>query len=502
MRLPFLALLPLLLAAAAGDRGARAGEPQAVQGPTSAAPLSTPAAAGLQSTQSLQSTGAAPGTAARPALSTTAPVAATQSQAPAQAPAPPPGSVYPPQRNVVLVIIDGVRQQELYGKALDDNNKPVRASELFPNLGALRKTGLFFPRMRISNPAGVSLPAYADIFAGRRQERILSNIPPAADFRSHYPTLFQTVKKGLRLGFDGVALHASWTPLCTIAFQPPDPAVPGQAMTPSGDSYGVNIGSITPQSASRTRSSGRPMPIPPDDDFYRSCGFQTNAGAPQYIKPELYGGSRTDADTFLELAQEIPKRHPRLLVVQLVDADEEAHLHNRVTKRTGIPYGIFHYHQALRQDDYFLGRLWALLQADPFYKDNTYLFVTTDHGRDTHPEAAQWSVHGHCQADYGGKRTCSGCSSVFALAVGPGIPARTVKTPYTHADLAPTIARILGVPMPTATGRAMREVTDTLHVPAPVAQTAPVPLSLSGAQEGVTRGTTLLGARSVVRASD
>ena len=52
----------------------------------------------------------------------------------------------------------------------------------------------------------------------------------------------------------------------------------------------------------------------------------TNAGPVASFKPELYEGSRADTDTFLEVLQEVPKRTPRLLVVHLGDADEEAHL--------------------------------------------------------------------------------------------------------------------------------------------------------------------------------
>lgn len=331
------------------------------------------------------------------------------------------------QPNVVLVLLDGVRQQEWTGKAIDDFGNPVRTSELLPNLTRLRKSGLFFPHFQISNPAGVSLPAYADIFAGRRQEKILSNSPPAADLRSHYPTLFQTVKKNLGLGFDGVALITSWSPLCAIAQAPP---------------------------------------LLPQDDFYRSCGVRgTNAGPVVSFKPELYEGSRADTDTFLEILQEVPKRTPRLLVVHLGDADEEAHMQSRVQHRAGVEYGIFHYHNALRQDDYLLGRIWALIQSHPFYRNNTYLLVTTDHGRDSIPEPDQWAHHGRCVAEHTRTRPCSGCSGIFALALGPGLPARSVKASYKHTDLAPTIAKILGVSMPEGAGRLMREITDTLPEP-------------------------------------
>ncbi len=342
-----------------------------------------------------------------------------------QAAAPPPPAPMPPGKNVVLVLIDGIRQQEWGGRSVDDAGRPVKMSDMFPVLLQLRKRGLWLPNVAISNPAGVSLPAYSDIFAGRRQEKILSNYPPTEDFHSHYPTLMQQARKQLKLGFDGVALVASWGPLCTIAFQPP---------------------------------------MLPEDDFYRSCAFKSNAPTgsepPLYFKPEVYTNSRTDIDTFMDVLREVPKRHPRLLVIHLGDADEEAHLHARVQRKTGQHYGIFHYHQALRQDDYLVGRIWDALQADPFYRDNTYLIVTTDHGRDTAEDPAQWASHGRCIAEKIRTKPCSGCSGVFALAVGPGIPARTARGTYLHTDIAPTIARLLDVDFPSATGKPIREITD------------------------------------------
>lgn len=367
-----------------------------------------------------------------------------------RAAAPPPASPAPSGKNVVLVLIDGIRQQEWGGRAVDDAGRPVKMADMFPVLLQLRKRGLWLPNVAISNPAGVSLPAYSDIFAGRRQEKILSNYPPAEDFHSHYPTLMQEARKQLRLGFDGVSLIASWGPLCTIAFQPP---------------------------------------LIPDDDFYRSCAFKVNASPgpeqPLSFKPEVYSGSRTDVDTFMEFLREVPKRHPRLLVIHLGDADEEAHLHARVFRKTGQHYGIFHYHQALRQDDYLVGRIWDALQADPFYRDNTYLIVTTDHGRDTAEDPAQWASHGRCIAEKIRTKPCSGCSGVFALAVGPGIPARTARGSYLHTDIAPTIAKLLNIEFPSATGKPIREITDPasrvpaqhspMTTPAPFLTISPTP---------------------------
>ena len=131
-------------------------------------------------------------------------------------------------------------------------------------------------------------------------------------------------------------------------------------------------------------------------------------------------------------------------------------MHLGVKEKSGTYYGIFHYHQALQRSDYIVGRLWDMLQADSFYEDSTYLIVSTDHGRDNVPSPDQWWDHGVCREHGGG--LCSGCQSVFALVVGPGVKARVVGKRYTHLDLAPTIAKILGVELPTALGTPMDEV--------------------------------------------
>lgn len=360
---------------------------------------------------------------------------------------------------MILVLIDGVRMRDILGRAVDDNGKPVRASDLVPNLTSLRKSGVFFPRFAISNPAGVSLPGYADIFAGRRQEKIVSNYPPPADLRSHYPTVFQGLRKQLGLGFDGVALIASWSPLCSIAVLPPvaapddffrscgfkNSAAPSAAGNGSG---GASEGSAPTSAPSQGPADAGQATLP-------SGGL---VAAPSYFKPDIYGGSRADSDTFLEALSELPRRHPRFAVIQLVDADEEAHMQRRVQRRMAQHYGIFHYHQALRASDYYLGRLWALLQSDPHYRGTTYLIVTTDHGRDDFPEADQWTLHGHCVSEFGAKRPCGGCSRIFAVAIGPGLRPQTVKKAYDHTSLAPSIAQLLGTTLPGVTGSVMPEL--------------------------------------------
>lgn len=368
------------------------------------------------------------------------------------APVPP-----PERRNVILVLIDGVRLRDVLGRGVDDNGKPVRAGDLLPNLTSLRKSGVFLSRFQISNPAGVSLPGYADIFAGRRQERIVSNYPPPADLRSHYPTVFQGLRKQLGLGFDGVALIASWAPLCNIAILPPVAAA---------DDFFRSCGfknSAAPTAASPPGSptAGEGSAASPADASAAAGATLPSGGlvaTPTYFKPDIYGGSRADSDTFLEALTELPRRHPRFAIIQFVDADEEAHMQRRVQRRMTQNYGIFHYHQALRASDYYIGRLWAMLQADPVYRGTTYLVITTDHGRDDFPEPDQWTLHGHCVSEFGARKTCSGCSQIFAIAVGPGLRPQTIKKAYDHTGLAPSAAQILGTTLPGTSGRVIPEL--------------------------------------------
>ena len=160
--------------------------------------------------------------------------------------------------------------------------------------------------------------AYADIFAGRRQEKI-RNYPPAEDFRNALPDADAEAQKQLRLGFDGV--HRSRRGRRCVRSQ-----------------------------RSRHFDPRRVLP-----KLFLQIERAPDRRAAAAFSPEVYGGSRTDIDTFVDVFREVPKRHPRLLVIHLGDADEEAHLHARVQRKLGQHYGIFHYHQALRQDDYLPG---------------------------------------------------------------------------------------------------------------------------------------------------
>ena len=181
-----------------------------------------------------------------------------------------------------------VRLRDVLGRGIDDNGKPVRAGELLPNLTSLRKSGVFLSRFQISNPAGVSLPGYADIFAGRRQERSSRTIPTRRSAQPLPDGISGACAKQLGLGFDGVALIASWAPLCNIAVLPPVAAT-DDFFRSCGFKNSAALSQVAPR---RSRPSEGAAPA----DAGSGPGATLPSGGlvanPNYFKPDIYGGSR------------------------------------------------------------------------------------------------------------------------------------------------------------------------------------------------------------------
>ncbi|MFN7145287.1 MAG: alkaline phosphatase family protein, partial [Myxococcota bacterium] len=107
------------------------------------------------------------------------------------------------------------------------------------------------------------------------------------------------------------------------------------------------------------------------------------------------------------------------------------------------------YLDGLRAADAWILRVWKALGQDPDYADRTLLVVTSDHGRHSVGDAI-WSDHGDA---------CTGCRQVPIVLFGPGVAeGANVATPWALVDLAPTLAHLLGVPLPFAEGLVMEDL--------------------------------------------
>ena len=107
---------------------------------------------------------------------------------------------------------------------------------------------------------------------------------------------------------------------------------------------------------------------------------------------------------------------------------------------------------------------WNYLQSDPFYQNQTYLFLSADHGR--HDDA-----HGGFQ-NHGD--SCDGCRILPFLALGPNIRTNlTLGQEYAYAqrDLCKTIAGIFGIPAPQAEGVVMADIFEPVATGIPASAT-------------------------------
>jgi len=157
-------------------------------------------------------------------------------------------------------------------------------------------------------------------------------------------------------------------------------------------------------------------------------------------------GNSADSVTSRFVHRAMDSLHPRLVMVNLGDVDHYGHQDT---------LGGAMYHEAIRVADSIVYEFYRHIQAippytDTFYRDKTLLIVTSDHGRH---DDAHGGFHAHGEWDHG-------CRHVGFLALGPGIAQGRVVTDFARdqIDLVPTIAAMLGFPVPFAEGDVMDEL--------------------------------------------
>lgn len=146
----------------------------------------------------------------------------------------------------------------------------------------------------------------------------------------------------------------------------------------------------------------------------------------QHVMPQPFGPTeRIDAATYYIAKEHVKKHHPKILYLAFIDTDGYGH-------RGEYDY----YLDAAHNTDRMIGDLWDYLQSDPFYKNQTTLLITTDHGRGA--DSVSWKSH---------KNTIPHCDEIWLAAIGPNTPALgEVKTPgqLYQNQVAKTIAALLG----------------------------------------------------------
>lgn len=303
---------------------------------------------------------------------------------------------------VVVLVLDGVRAEDSFGDGPSSITGEAPSCFLPRAWEALVPAGA---RATSAWNAGVTItaPAHADLVSGRRQA--LANYPVEPEpglYRPELPSLHEALRAQRALDRPEVALVSS-----SLLVKP----VAHSLWAEDGYKHGaefVFVGEEGDETA-------------PTDD---------------------------DADTLDAAFQAISDQGAAYVIANLHHADRVAH--------SG---GEEAYPQALRALDQPLVDFWARIQADRDLRDQTWVFIVSDHGRhsaaDTDPP---WRHHGD---------GCLGCRHVPLLVLGPQVRAgTTVDTTFLLSDLAPTIAGIFRVELPWAEGLPIADLfTDELPTP-------------------------------------
>jgi len=334
--------------------------------------------------------------------------------------------------NLILVTLDGMRWQEVF-HGLDTvlasdaryttqtgevqamfgaENAADSAARIFPFLySVVAGEGVMIGDRdagscaQVTNPWYFSYPGYNEILTGKADPAIASNDPVP----NRNITMLEWLNHSVS-GFQGkVAAFGSWNVF---------PAI----INSERSGVPVNVG-------------------PPQNSLTESARMLTRL---HKDVPHLWETVRLDVLTHYAALDALRSSAPRVMYVAYGETDDFAH--------------DGHYDQYLfsaHRTDRFLRELWDTVQALPNYRDNTVLFVTTDHGRGSLPvetwqhHASRAAMEGVMQnlAEY--ENGIEGSDAVWMAAMGPGISFRGLLA--THGacvgsnQIAATLIRLLGL---------------------------------------------------------
>lgn len=316
-------------------------------------------------------------------------------------------------RNVILVMSDGLRWQEVFGgadralltkkegglahpeatkAAFDRETAQARREALLPFITTVvAKQGRLYGDVggesRLTNGKAFSYPGYNEVFTGFGDPRIDSN----NKFDNPNVTVFEWLNA--KPEFHGkVAAFGSWDVFPYIlnrnrsglkivaCWEPPT----GENLTPAERMLGEINSNVH-----RT---------------WPDCGY--------------------DVFTYYAALENLKREKPRVTFIGLGETDEFAH---------GGRYD--HYLTSARKFDQYVEELWKTVQAMPEYKDQTTLILTTDHGRGDAP--VEWKSHGE---------KIKGADRIWVGVLGPDTPPQG-DSPSLSANqnqLAATLAALLG----------------------------------------------------------
>ena len=332
----------------------------------------------------------------------------------------------PKSKNLVLILIDGYRWQELFHGAEYDlltdskynsmdslqrmkdfwsDNINERREKLMPfTWNYITTHGQIYGdrdsgnKVNVKNPYWISYPGRAEVLSGFVDLKINSNDygintnPNVLGFLNH------------QNGFKGkVATFACWD-------------ATGRCLDKPNSAILINV-------PWKEKKGGRLTWEDIKGDHLTNEEILANEI--QHCAPKIFGDDeRPDFAVYALAKSYIRATHPKVVYIDFGDTDEYAH------------EGKYdHYLLDAHNLDAMIENLWEMMQKDPFYKNNTVFFVVPDHGRGIGDE---WTSHGS---------SIPHSDETWFMVWGPSIrPLGVVNTPEQiyQEQYAKTIAQILG----------------------------------------------------------
>lgn len=318
--------------------------------------------------------------------------------------------------NIILITLDGLRWQEVYGGAVDslmenkdltkyrdqvynkfhhDNKDSARALLLPFFWKTIAKEGQLYGNqwdgneMYCSNRFWFSYPGYNEILSGYSDPRINSNK------KEYNPNVTVLEWLNNQPEFYGkVAAFGSWDVFPYII---------------NDERSGI------PVNAGFRKAEGNDLTL--REKFLNE--FQDEISGP-------WNSVRLDAFTHHYMMEHMRKEHPKVVYISYGETDDFAH------------DGRYDFYlESAHKTDQWIAELWNFIQSDKFYKDKTAIVITTDHGRGDNP-MTEWKSHG---------TIFKGSNAIWAAALGPKIEPLGIITDDKKRfqnQIAQTVAQLLG----------------------------------------------------------
>lgn len=315
--------------------------------------------------------------------------------------------------NLVVVTLDGMRWQEVFGGAdpvimkdkrfnhdsatmaamFGGEGRTDRRQKLFPFLwgiisvnGQLYGDRLSGSEVNNANPYKFSYPGYNEIFTGYPDSAVNSN----DKIKNPNTNVLEFIQK--QKGYQGrIAVFSTWDVFPYIL---------------NTWRNGIYVNS----DVDSLKFDNPALKLIDDMQFLEAKPLDV----------------RLDLLTYFAGREYLKAYRPRVLYIAFDETDDFAH------------EGLYEqYLKSAHAEDGMIKDLWNTLQSMPEYRDKTTLIITCDHGRGDLVKE-QWTDHGEKIADAG---------QIWIAALGPDTKAEgLVKTPIPlyQKQIAPTLAALLG----------------------------------------------------------